>query len=214
LRVSSAQEGIGLARSGYYPTLGIFANLSSNYSTQFRRPVFTGNLVPGGTLTVDFMGQQVPITLLSEEFTLERVPYFDQIDQNFGQGVGVNLSIPLYSNGRNRLSVERARLGVLSAQMQQTQTRQQLKNDIQTAIANARAGRKQLEAAQRTYEATRTAFENTEKRHQLGAVNTLELTTAQTNLNIAENELLIARYDYLFRLKILDFYEGKPLQLR
>ncbi len=97
--------------------------------------------------------------------------------------------------------------------MQQTQIQQQLKNDIQTAIANARAGRKQLDAAQKTFASMQTAFQNTEKRHALGAVNSLELTTAQNNLNIAENELIVAKYDYLFKLKILDFYEGKPLQL-
>jgi len=213
LRVKSAEEGVAISKASYYPTLTLFANLTSNYSTQFKRPLFTGNTVPGTTVTVDIAGQQVPVTFLEPEFTLERVPYFTQMDQNFGQGVGVNLSVPIYQNGQTRLQVERARLGVVNAQLQQVQTRQQLKNDIQTAIANARAGRKQLDAAQRTYEATKIAFENTQKRQQLGAVNTLELTTAQTNLNIAENELIIARYDYLFRLKILDFYEGKPLKL-
>lgn len=214
LRIKSAEESVSISKSSYYPTLSLFANLTSNYSTQFKRPIFTGNTVPGTTVVVDIAGQQVPVTFLEPEFNLERVPYFTQIDQNFGQGVGVNLSIPIYQNGRTRLQVERARLGVINAQLQQVQTRQQLKNDIQTAIANARAGRKQLDAAQRTFDATKIAFENTQKRHQLGAVNTLELTTAQTNLNIAENEIIIARYDYLFRLKILDFYEGKPLSLR
>jgi outer membrane protein len=110
--------------------------------------------------------------------------------------------------------VERARLNLLSTQMQETQARQQLKNDVQTAIANVRAGQKQLLAAQRSFEATQTAFSNTEKLHSLGAATVLELSTAKTNLDIAERDLIIAKYDYLFRLKILDFYEGKPLNLR
>ncbi len=58
------------------------------------------------------------------------------------------------------------------------------------------------------------AFGNTEKRHSLGAVNALELTTAKTNLDNSENDLIVARYDYLFKLKILDFYQGKALQLK
>jgi outer membrane protein len=135
------------------------------------------------------------------------------LDQNFGQGVGISLNVPIYQNGRTRLSVERARLGVLTAQMQQTQTRQTLKNDIQTALANARAARQQLNASQKTFEATSIAFQNTEKRHTLGAVNTLELTTAKSNRDIAENDLVVAKYDYLFKLKILDFYAGKKLEL-
>ena len=100
----------------------------------------------------------------------------------------------------------------MNAQLQENQTRQQLKNDIQTAIANARSARKQLDAAQRTHEAMQAAFANTEKRHSLGAANTLELTTAKTNFDNAENDLITARYDYLFRLKILDFYQGKELR--
>ncbi|MBK8555873.1 MAG: TolC family protein [Lewinellaceae bacterium] len=213
-RINSAEEGVKLAKSGYYPTLSLFANLSSNYSTQFKDFIATGNQLPGAPTTVDINGQQVTITVYQPEFTSKDVKYFDQLDRNFGQGVGVSLNVPIYQNGRTRLSVERARLNVLNAQMQDIQTKQQLKNDIQTAIANARAGKLQLDAAQRSFQASQIAFQNTEKRQQVGAVNILELSTAKTNMDIAENELLIAKYDYIFRLKILDFYEGKPLSLR
>ena len=109
--------------------------------------------------------------------------------------------------------MERARLGVLTAQMQQTQARQTLKNDIQTAIANARAARQQLDASQKTFDATSIAIQTTEKRHALGADNALDFTTAKNNRDIAENDLVVAKYDYLFKLKILDFYEGKPLKM-
>jgi outer membrane protein len=146
-------------------------------------------------------------------YNVRTIDYLEQIDQNFGQSIGLTINIPIYQNGRVRLGVERARLNVINMQLQQNQVRQQLKNDIQTAIANARAARKQLDAAQKTFDATKIAFENTEKRHQLGAVNTLDLTTARNNLDIAENDLTVARYDYIFKLKIIDFYEGKPLSL-
>jgi len=157
--------------------------------------------------------QDVNIQQYVDIYDYPRLSYLDQIDQNFGQGLGLNINIPIYQNGRVRLSVERARLNLINSQLQQNQTQQQLKNDIQTAIANARAARRQLEAAQRTFDATKIAFENIEKRHQLGAVNTLDLTTARNNLDIAENDLSVAKYDYLFKLKILDFYEGKPIKL-
>jgi outer membrane protein len=146
-------------------------------------------------------------------FDYPTLSYTSQLDQNFGQAIGMQLSIPIYQNGRVRLNVERARLGVVTAQLQENQTRQQLKNDIQIAIANARSARKQLDAAQRTFEATQAAFANTDKRHSLGAANTLELTTAKTNLDNSENDVIVARYDYLFKLKILDFYQGKELRL-
>lgn len=214
-RIKSAEEGIHLAKADYWPTVRLFASMNSNYSTQFLD--FQNGRLLGERLSqpaiVRVNDQDVTIQQYIQDYEYPRIPYFTQIDQNFGQSVGLNISIPIYQNGRIRLNVERARLSVLNAQLQQNQTRQQLKNDIQTAIANARAARKQLEAAQKTFDATKIAFENTQKRHQLGAVNTLDLTTAKNNLDIAENDLTVARYDYLFKLKILDFYEGKPLKL-
>jgi len=214
-RIKSAEEGIFLAKSAYWPTVSLFANLSSNYSTQlldFQNGTFLGQeLSPPVIVKVNDV--DVTIQQYIDRYSYNKVSYLDQIDQNFGQGVGLNISIPIYQNGRVRLNVERAQLNVINAQLQQNQVRQTLKNDIQTSIANARAARKQLDAAQKTYDATKIAFENTQKRHALGAVNTLDLTTAKNNLDISENDLTVARYDYLFKLKILDFYEGKPLTL-
>jgi len=158
-------------------------------------------------------GQTVRIGFFQPTFKVSDVPYFDQIDRNFGQGIGVSLNIPIYQNGRTRLSVERARLGIVNAQLAEVQARQRLKNDIQTAIANAKAAKKQMEAANKSVEAARAAFVNSEKRHALGAINTLTLSIAKNTLDIAENDLLVARYDYLFRLKIIDFYLGKEIKL-
>lgn len=216
-RVKSAQEGIAIAKSGYYPTISAFANLSSSYSSQardFGNPV-VGPDVLGDPLILNINGSDVTIRQYGpSSITYPKLSYGSQIDQNFGQGIGASIQIPVYQNGRTRLSVERARLGVLTAQMQQIQTQQTLKNDIQTAIANARAARLTLDAAQKTFEATDIANTNTVKRHALGTINTLDLTTARNNRDIAENDLVVAKYDYVFKLKILDFYLGKPLELK
>ena len=215
-RIKSAEEGIYLAKSAYWPSVSVFANLSSNYSTAYKLP---GSYlrIPEPNIPIRLDGESKNLQFVGDTFDIPQnirtVKYLDQIDQNFGQSVGLSISIPIYQNGRVRLSVERARLGVLNAQLQQNQTHQQLKNDIQTSIANARAARKQLEAAQKSFDANQIAYQNTVKRHELGAVNTLDLTTAKNNLDIAENDLTLSRYDYLFKLKILDFYQGKPLTL-
>lgn len=215
-RIKSAEEGIYLAKAAYWPSVSLFANLSSNYSTAYKLPE-SYLRIPEPGIPVRIDGENKSLQFIGDTTIIPQnirtVGYLDQVDQNFGQSVGLSINIPIYQNGRVRLSVERAKLNALNAQLQQTQTRQQLKNDIQTAIANARAARKQLDAAQRTFDANQIAFQNTEKRHTLGAVNTLDLTTAKNNLDISENDLVVARYDYLFKLKILDFYEGKPLSM-
>jgi len=214
-RVKSAQEGIAIAQSAYYPTISAFANLNSSYSSQlrdFNNPII-GDPVLGGVELVNIAGQDVPVRFYQVPFSFPKATYFQQIEQNFGQGIGLSINVPIYQNGRTRLNVERARLGVLTAQMQQIQVQQTLKNDIQTAIANVRAAQLTLTASEKTFEATEIAYQNTAKRHTLGTINTLDLTTARNNRDIAENDLAVAKYDYIFKLKILDFYLGKPLVL-
>ena len=214
-RVESAREGIPIAKSAYYPSIGVGVNLNSNYSTAFQRPeqiltvpTILPVIIDGENKTLEIPGQETQIPV-----NVRRVPYFDQLNQNFGQSVGISVNIPIYQNGRTRLNVERANLAYLNAQLQQNQTRQTLKNDIQTAIANVRAAARQFDAAQRTLNFTTLTFENMQKRFTVGAVNSFDLTTAQNNRDIAENDMVVAKYDYLFKLKILDFYLGKPLSL-
>jgi outer membrane protein len=210
-RIKSAESGIDVARSGYLPSVSLFGNLNSFYSTQFTVSEPTGNLLPPSAFPVQINGQTASFAFLQPETTSKRIPYFDQLDQTFGQGIGVSLNIPIYQNGSVKLSVERARLGLQSAQLQDNQAQQQLKSDIQTALNNARAARRQLDAAQKSYDANQVAYMNMEKRQALGAVNTLELNTAKNNLDIAENDLIVAKYDYYFKVKILDFYQGKAI---
>lgn len=212
-RIKSAEEAVKVAKAAYLPTISAFASLSSNFSTQYKSYVTTGNVLPGRPSIVNVGGTDVTVTFYEPEVQIQSVNYFDQMDQNFGQGIGLGLSVPIYQNGRTRLSVERARLGILNAQLTSNQAKQTLKNDIQTSIANARSAKLQLAAAQKSVEANRIAFSNSEKRYALGSINSLDFTTAKTNLAIAENDLIVAKYDYLFRLKILDFYQGKTLTL-
>ena len=216
-RIKSAEEGIAVAKSAYFPSLVLFGSLTSNYSTRsldFQNGTYLRDELTDPVTLVINGSDEVTIQQKIQVYDYPRTPYFTQLDQNFGQGFGVQLQIPIYQNGSTRLNVERARLGVINARLQENQVQQQLKNDIQTAIANARSARKQLDAAQKTFDAMQAAFNNTEKRHSLGAINALELTTAKTNLDTAENDLIVARYDYLFKLKILDFYQGKELRLK
>jgi outer membrane protein len=216
-RIKSAGEDIEIARAAYLPSVSAYANLNSYYSTAAKTFERTGKTVLSGadSIRVYDSNNTFSGTLYVQQFLpegqLKNITYFNQLNRNFGQGFGVSLSIPIYQNGRTKLSVERAHLSVLNAELQSNQTQQQLKNDIQTSLANVRAAKKQLEASQKTNEAAALAFQNSEKRYALGAINTIELNTAKNSADIAENNLTVSRYDYLFRIKILEFYLGKPL---
>ena len=137
----------------------------------------------------------------------------DQIVDNFGQSIGLGLNIPIYNQNQTRIRMEQAQLQMIDAQLVSTQNKQNLKTNVQNSIANARAAKRTLQASQTTVDASKAAFENAEKRFQLGAINTFEYATAKNNLDQAEVDLIVAKYDYLFKLKIIDFYLGKPIKI-
>jgi outer membrane protein len=211
LRRESAAIGVDIAKASRLPSLSIGGGVNTNYSTLALRQ--TGTQIVTNTQEVKVNGVPVEIETSYEAPIIGKNPYFNQLSENLGQNIGLNLQIPIYNNRQVALAIERANLNILQQDIALEQEKQQLKSDIQTAIANARAARQQLEATNKTYDAAKAAFDNADRRFQLGAINAFELTTARNNLNIAETNQVISRYDYLFKLKIIDFYQGKQIDL-
>ncbi len=139
--------------------------------------------------------------------------FIDQVDQNFGQSVGLNLSIPIYNNDLTRINIERAQIVAVNADIQRQQAEQQLRTNVQQAITQFRSARESYVAAQRSVEASQAAFANSQRRFDLGGINTLEFTTSQNNLDQARIELTRAKYQLLFNYKVVQFYLGEPLNL-
>lgn len=211
LRLEGAQVGVDLAKGALYPTLSIFGNLDTRYSTEGRR--ITGTRIERVEQTIFLDDTPVTLGVDQEVNVFESNPYFDQLRENFGQSFGVSLRIPIFNNLQNRINVQRAQVNVITTEVQNQQVRQQLKNDIQQAIANARAARRSFEAAQRAVEASQIAFDNAQRRFELGAINTFDFTTARNNLDQAQIGLIQAKYQYIFNVKVVEFYQGKTITL-
>lgn len=212
LREKSAFLNESIARSQNRPSVGIGLDMSSRWTDQAK------DIVLGGTrfdtpFTVQVNGQPVEVAFPITDRTFVDVKYPTQLRRNFGLSFGVQVSQPIYQNGRASAAIQRAKIGVLQTQIQNQTVRQSLKNEVMTSLANAKAGRRTYETNLKTVAAFRQAFENTQKRYDLGAVNALDLTTAKTSLDTAESDLLISKYDYILKMKVLDFYQGKKLSL-
>ena len=219
LNLQSAEVGVDIAKSGLYPRVTLFGNIDTRYFSKakdFNKPNETNKRVElGNPIPVEINGEPANFAVFREVgVTYPNQKYFSQLREFLGQSVGVNISIPIYNNQQTKIAMERAQLNILTTQIQNKQIKQQLKSAVQRAIADVRATKKTLDAAQKTVESLRIAYRNTEKRYDLGAVNTFELTTAKSNLDTAEVDLIIAKYDYLYRLKIVDFYQGNKISLR
>jgi outer membrane protein len=215
LRIRSAEIGVKIAEAGLLPSLFANANLGSNYSNKIL------DIAKGKKGTVEVpqvvkIGTQVQTVFFTQP-TLTDIPiksYASQLGDNLGQGIGLQLQIPIFDGFQRRIAVDRQKLNVESQTIALDRNKQQLKSDVQTAIANAKAAKKQFEAAQRTFEALKAAFDATEKRLATGGANGFEYTQARSNVDNAERDVTVAKFDYLFKVKIVEFYEGKKLTLR
>ena len=215
LRIKGAEIGVKVAEAGLLPSLFASAGISSNYSNRIL-DFANGKVVTSESIqNVRINGTIVPVTFFQSSLTdIPKKSYGSQISDNLGQGIGLQLQIPIFDGFQRRIAVDRQKLNVESQNITLDRNKQQLKADVQTAIANSKAARKQYEAAQKTFEALKGAFEATEKRLATGGANGFEYTQARSNLDNAERDVTVAKFDYLFKVKIVEFYEGKKMSLK
>lgn len=214
MRLESANVQEKIARSGAMPRLTLFGNLNTRFFNLTKDLTRGEQIIQSFESPVLINGEPATVTFYqSSIINAPNMSFFDQLNNFFGQGVGFQLSVPIYNNHQNLIAVERARVNALNQAVINRQTQQQLKTDVQRAVANAKASRRSMEAAERTRVAASAAFENAQRRFELGAINSLEFTTARNNLDQAEVEITRAKFQYLFDLKVVDFYLGKELRI-
>lgn len=214
LRIKGAETNIKINKASMYPSISGFYGLGSAYNNQAQRVIGSQTINQKiGTVNIDGTNYDVfppsPYTFS----TYGKAPYTNQLNNNFNQNVGLSLSIPIFQNGSARINFERSKLDLTNVQLQKEQADQTLKTNIYTAYSNAVAtfekftvGIKQVNAAQKTYDFA-------QKRYEVGLLSTFELLTDQNNLLLAKLQQLTSQYDYVFKMKILEYYKGEGLKL-
>jgi len=213
VRLKSAELAIPIAKSLRIPTISLSGGVNTYWSDQAKQFTF-GEVRTGPASPVIIDGAGGTIAFIGPEQIISDYPYFDQLSDNFGQGLGIDIRVPIYNANQTNIAIQRAELNIVSQTITNTQNEQQLKTDIQRAIADAKAAQKQYEASQKTVSALKEAYKNTEKRYELGAINTFDFTSSKNRLDQAEVSLIIDKYQYLYTLKVVDFYEGNKITLR
>jgi len=211
LDLESALIGVDIAESALKPTLNAGGSVGTNYSNK-------GVFIDGTTRVIDqqmiiFNGAETTIGFPVDIPNFKNQPYFDQIQDNLSYGVGVNLNIPIYNNMVNRSNVERAKLNIETTELANLQLKDNLKIQVMQALVDARTAKLQVKASQKSYDAQTAAFANTKRRYDLGGINTYDYIDAKNQLDIAQLNLVISKYDYIFKSKVIDFYMGYPLKL-
>ncbi|MBR6037142.1 MAG: TolC family protein [Bacteroidaceae bacterium] len=131
-----------------------------------------------------------------------------QMDDNFNQSLGISLAVPIFNRFATRNAVRQARLQVAAQQLQLEDTQKTLYKEIQQAYYNAIAAQKQCLSSDAALTASQTAFNLMQKKYENGKATATEFQESKTALLKAESTALQARYTFLFRQKILEFYRG------
>ena len=220
LRVQSAQRGLDIARGAYYPRLTVAGGIQTGFSsvrTQSLRvsgaPVAVPVLQPDPTAPGGYVPS--PFVVLSPNTSFEQLPYkfVDQLRDNRGEFVQLSLNIPILNGLQTRVGVQRAQINLQQSSLRADQTRLQLRQTIQQSYAEALTAQRRYAASSRQVEALKMAFRNAEIRFNNGLLNGTDFNIARNNLTAAESDMIQAKYEFIFRRKVLDFYQGKPLAL-
>lgn len=176
-RIEQAKREIKIAQSTWYPSLSLFANYGTGYNY-----MFTPNpLYPN-------------------------VPFNDQFSSNSRQVVGVSLSIPIFDRLSTHYNVKLAKLNVQSQELQLDENKRNLTKEIQQAYTAAISSKERYLSALEAYESSKIAFDYEQIRYDAGSSTQYEFDDAKNKYLKAESQVIQAKFDFLFRMKILEFY--------
>ncbi len=212
LNIHSAQKYVQAARAAMYPTFSLFGSLGSSYNNKSQQLLSVSAVsLPVGKVTVGSTTYDVFAS--QPRYNYGDFPYFDQLNQNFRQSVGLSLSVPIFNGGNLRSAWQRSKLNLQQAELNKEQNSQTLKQDIYTAYNDATAALQKFNANKKAVETAQKTYDFATKRFEVGLLSTYDLITSQNNLTRAKYDMLSSQYDYVFKIKLLEFYKGQGLKL-
>jgi outer membrane protein len=212
-KLKSAEKGLQIAKGGISPRLTFSASYGTGYSGLSQRlvslPSFQG-YAPNGDVTSG--GDTVYSPQFSNAVT-EKTPFVDQYQNNVNKSFGFFLTVPLFNRLQTKTAIDKARIQRMSAELTVESTKQQINKNIQQAFADVNAGLKKYNSTQKALDAMTEAFNYTKAKFDNGLVGASEFNDLKNKLIKTQSDLLQAKYEYVFKTKVLEFYQGKPLRL-
>ena len=213
--LKAAEKNSLAAKGMLYPTISAFGNLGSNYG-YFRTPkfeqIFSG-YAPSGLVVSDNTGGYIDVqkpmfTNGGKNGYITSDPFRTQFSNNFGQSIGINLSIPLFNGWQAKANYQRTKIDIKNLQYQQDLDNKTLKQNIYQAYNAAFVAMEKLSSSERAVAAAQKTYDYTLKRYQAGMLETLELITNENSLFTAKLQYALNQFDYVFKMKVLEYYKG------
>lgn len=214
LKLDAAKKGLEANRSSLYPQLSAGGQFGTNYASTLKE--LTGANITGSQPNGDFINinnQIVPVQTPSYDYTSRTTPFGNQLSNNFRHTYALTLSVPLFNGWNTRTIINRSKIDVASKNYTLESTKLKLKQDVYKAYYDAKVAVQKYYASKKADEASERAYNYAQQRYELGLMNALELLTTQNTALKAKSEALSAKYDMVFKLKVIDYYLGKEIKL-
>nr|NQU93773.1 TolC family protein [Bacteroidota bacterium] len=193
LDVESSYKSVSIAKGNMSPVLSLSTGWGTNYSDQSKKPI--------GYNPVD------------STVIWEGINFGDQFADHQNRYLALSLNIPIFNGYQTSSNIARAKINAANAEYNLELSKNSLRKVIEQSYSDAKAANKSYAATQKSLSSFEESFRYTEQKFNVGLSNSVDYNISKSQLTAAESELIRAKYDYIFRAKILDFYMGKPLTL-
>lgn len=212
--VKLAEKDVEIAKSAYLPSVSAFFGYDTRYSnaTSFIQEIDNDNPVITQEIgIVQETGQSV-IGEFPNTFTRKvgADPFIDQLYQNDGISYGLSLNIPILNGFSTKSNVKRNEINLMRTKNELEQAQLDLESTVYQAYVDANGSLKSYEAAQSAVESQELAYNYAKERYDVGLTNAFEFSQSKVKYDNAKIELNRAKYDYIFKLKVLELYFGIP----
>ena len=206
-----SEKNVAIAKGAFQPTLQGFYSLNSRVS--YSDKIVGRQLVGLSTVPFGYLGgtNQAVFANIYDPVLGKPDSFFNQLDTNKGHSFGVQLTIPIFNGFSARNNVERSKVNLEKSKIAVEQEELTLQRNVFTAFTDAKGGLNAYESAITAVEAREEAFKYAKERYAVGMMNSFDFNQSQTLLSNAQSEVLRTKYDYIFKIKILEFYFGIPI---
>ncbi len=217
-RTESAAYGLKSARGNLFPRLSLNAGAFTNYSSAAK--IASSYLITDPNPQIGYVGTdptttdptlQVKSLIPTVKVSTKEKAFSDQFSDNVSKSLSLSLTIPVFNSYSARASVLRAKVTRETAQINLTDAENKLRQAIETAHNDATSAGKTYNSTIKAVKAREEAFRMTKQRYDAGATNYVDYQVSENNLFQAKSDQVRAKYDLIFKKKVLDFYQGKPI---
>ncbi len=222
-RIGAAERYAQSVHGQLYPTLSVFGGLLDNFFSDLRLRYIGAVDVTGAVPNTYVLNgiNQNPVYSKTTQPVYSRQTighvldgYGTQLQGNFGQQYGLSLNVPIFNGNLTRTNYNKAKLNIISAKLTKESDLLTLKQSIYQAYYNAVASLNKYEANKKAVVVAERSFDLSSKRYNIGMLNTIDYLTNQNNLFSARINSLLSQYDYVFRMKVLEYYKGLGIKLQ